>query len=213
MSHLFSSLFRRDPIPLGSSTSCPTRLTRRKQEILSHLFSSLFRQDPIPLGSSTSCPTRLTRRKQEVLSHLFSSLFRQDPIPLGSSTSCPTRLTRQNQAACTPTGSFVSFIFLSFQTRSDSSWIEYIVSYSSDPAKTGSFVSFIFLHFQTRSDSSWIEYIVSYSSDPAKPGRVNANRALKKFQKWLLTREHLPKFDHAMAFTRCCVDRHLLLLS
>ncbi|XP_041351089.1 metalloprotease mig-17-like [Gigantopelta aegis] len=63
-------------------------------------------------------------------------------------------------------------------------------------------LSFMFILFQTRSDSSWIEYIVSYSSHPTKPGRVNANRALKKFQKWLLAQQNLPKFDHAMAFTR-----------
>ncbi|KAK6181115.1 hypothetical protein SNE40_009045 [Patella caerulea] len=54
---------------------------------------------------------------------------------------------------------------------------------------------------KSRQDSAWLEYAVEWGKS-GTIGRVDANVALRSFQKWLKTQEDLPKYDHAIVFTR-----------
>ncbi|XP_071080128.1 A disintegrin and metalloproteinase with thrombospondin motifs like isoform X1 [Haliotis cracherodii] len=53
---------------------------------------------------------------------------------------------------------------------------------------------------ESRQDSAWLEYLVQWSRRRDE-GRVDANKGLKYFIKWLKDQKNLPKYDHAMAFT------------
>ncbi|ESP02310.1 hypothetical protein LOTGIDRAFT_238037 [Lottia gigantea] len=54
---------------------------------------------------------------------------------------------------------------------------------------------------KSRLESAWLEYVVEWGKGRTE-AKVDANTALKRFQKWLRIQDTIPKHDHAMVFTR-----------